>query len=464
MDAVVKNGIVVTASEIFEADIGIEDGKIAVIGKGIEAPLKVQASGCYVFPGFIDVHVHLQMPIGDIVSADDFFTGTVAAACGGTTTIIDFAEAHGPQTLKQAVEERRRQADEKVVIDYSLHLTGNRDDDEFLQELAELAEHGYTSLKIYTTYPGLMVEDEQILRLLEACKEAGILPIVHAENHYIIEHMKAQLLREGKTSPRYHPVSRPCIAEAEAAQRVMALSAIAGTPVYFVHLSCVETLEAVRAARKRGQEVYVEVTPHHLLLSDEEYLKPGLEGAMFVLSPPLRGKSHLETLWEALGMGEIQVVATDHCPWTREQKKRGLDNFTLIPNGAPGIETRIPLLFTFGVKSGKLSLNQFVDICSTSPAKLFGLYPRKGAIVPGADADIVIFDPEKEAILSWQNLHQNVDHCPYEGWRVKGYPRLVLSRGEVIVEDGKFLGSRGRGLFLPRRKFQGKKAGEKVPL
>ncbi|MCS7286493.1 MAG: dihydropyrimidinase [Anaerolineae bacterium] len=462
MDAVVKNGVIVTASETFEADIGIEGGKIAVIGKGLEAPLKIEAQGCYVFPGFIDVHVHLQMPVGDIVSADDFYTGTVAAACGGNTTIIDFAEARGSQSLLHAVEERRRQADEQVVIDYSLHLTGNRDDEEFLRNIAELAEQGYTSLKIYTTYPGLMVEDRQILRLLKVCRDAGILPIVHAENHHIIEQMKAQLLQEGKTSPRYHPVSRPCIAEAEAAQRVMALSAVMGTPVYFVHLSCVETLEAVRAVRRRGQEVYVEVTPHHLLLSDEEYLKPDLEGAMFVLSPPLRNKSHLEILWEALGMGEIQVVATDHCPWTREQKKRGLDNFTLIPNGAPGIETRIPLLFTFGVRRGKLSLNQFVDVCSTTPAKLFGLYPQKGAIVPGADADIVIFDPRKEVILSWQNLHQNVDHCPYEGWRVEGYPRLVLSRGEVIVEDGKFLGRKGRGLFLPRRKFQSRSRGKGI--
>ncbi len=455
MDTVIKGGIVVTASDTFEADIGIERGKIVAIGKGLEAPLKIEARGCYVFPGFIDVHVHLQMPIGDIVSADDFFTGTVAAACGGTTTILDFAEAHGSQTLSQAVEERRRQADGQVVIDYSLHLTGNRDDDEFLEELAELAQQGYTSLKLYTTYPGLMVEDRQILRLLEKCRESGILPIVHAENHHIIEHMKARLLQEGKTSPRYHPVSRPCLAEAEAAQRVMALAAVAGSPVYFVHLSCAETLEAVRQARKRGQEIYVEVTPHHLLLTDEKYLRPGLEGAMFVLSPPLRDKSHLDPLWKALGNGEIQTVATDHCPWTRAQKERGLENFTLIPNGAPGIETRIPLLFTYGVRAGRLTLNRFVEVCSTMPARLFGLYPRKGAIAPGSDADIVVFDPEKEVTLSWQSLHQNVDHCPYEGWKVKGYPRVVLSRGEVIVEDGRFLGDKGRGLFLPRARVAG---------
>ena len=459
MDAVIKDGILVTASETFEADVGIEAGQIVAIGKGLDAPLKIGARGCYVFPGFIDVHVHLQMPVGDIVSADDFFTGTVAAACGGTTTILDFAEAHGPQTLSEAVEERRRQADGQVVVDYSLHLTGNRDDDDFLRELALLAEQGYTSLKIYTTYPGLMVEDRQILRLLEACRDAGILPIVHAENHHIIEHMKARLLREGKTSPRYHPVSRPCLAEAEAAQRVLALAAIAGSPVYFVHVSCAETLEAIRKARKRGQEVYSEVTPHHLLLTEEEYLKPGLEGAMFVLSPPLREKGQLEPLWAALRDGEIQTVATDHCPWTRAQKERGLQNFTLIPNGAPGIETRIPLLFTFGVRARKLTLNRLVESCSTVPARLFGLYPRKGTIAPGADADLVIFDPEKEVVLSWRSLHHNVDHCPYEGWKVRGYPRLVLSRGEIIVEEGKFLGERGRGLFIPRRKFR---AGERL--
>lgn len=454
MDAVIKNGIIVTASEIFEADVGIEESKIVAIGKKLDAPLKINADGCYIFPGFIDVHVHLQMPVGDIVSADDFFTGTVAAACGGTTTILDFAEAHGSQTLSRAVEERRRQANSQVVVDYSLHLTGNRADEDFLQELAELAEQGYTSLKIYTTYPGLMVEDGQIIKLLEVCKRAGILPIVHAENHHIIEFMKARLLEEGKTSPRYHPVSRPCLAEAEAAQRVLTLAATVSSPLYFVHLSCAETMEAIRQARRRGQEIYVEVTPHHLLLSDEEYLKPDLEGAMFVLSPPLRDKNHLQVLWEALRKGEIQTVATDHCPWTREHKKRGLDNFTLIPNGAPGVETRIPLLFTFGVRMGKLSLNRFVEVCSTTPAKLFGLYPRKGSIIPGADADLVVFDPEKEVTLSWRNLHQNVDHCPYEGWKLKGYPRLVLLRGKVIVEEGKFIGEKGQGLFLPRRKFE----------
>ena len=453
MDLVIKEGVVVTASEAVEADVGIEGGKIVAVGKGLDAPVKLKAQGCYIFPGFIDVHVHLQMPVGDIVSADDFFTGTVAAACGGTTTVLDFAEAHGSQSLSQAVEERRRQADGQVVVDYSLHLTGNRADGQFLQEVAELAEQGYTSLKIYTTYPGLMVDDGQILKLLETCREAGVLPIVHAENHHMIEHMKERLLREGQTSPRYHPISRPCLAEAEAAQRVLALSALTRTPVYFVHLSCTETLEAVRLARSRGQEVYAEVTPHHLLLSDEEYLRPDPEAAMFVLSPPLRDRSHHSQLWGALARGEIQTIATDHCPWTRAQRERGLGNFTLIPNGAPGVETRIPLLFTFGVREGRLSLNRFVEVCSTMPAKLFGLYPRKGTIAPGADADLVVFDPEEEVTLSWRTLHHQVDHCPYEGWKVKGYPRLVLSRGEVIVEKGEFLGQKGRGLFLPRQKF-----------
>ncbi len=456
MDLVIKNGIVVTASEVLEADVGIEGEKVVELGKGLTAPTSIDAEGCYVFPGFIDVHVHLQMPVRDMVSTDDFYTGTVAAACGGTTTVLDFAEAHGEDTLTEAVSRRRSEADGKVVIDYGLHLTGNRDDEAFLKEIRDLAEAGYTSLKIYTTYPGLMVDDGQILRLLETCRECGVLPIVHTENHHIIEHLKARFVAEGKTSPRYHPLSRPPLAEAEAAWRVLALAHVAGAAIYIVHLTCLETLEAVRAARRRGQRVYAETTPQHLLLSVEEYERPWPEGAMFVLSPPLRDKSNHAPLWAALDAGELQTVATDHCPWNlKGQKDRGLHNFTLIPNGAPGIETRVPLLFTYGVREGRLSLNRFVDVCATTPAKLFGLYPRKGTIAPGADADIVVFDPEKEVTLSHRTLHQNVDHCPYEGWKVKGYPRLVLSRGEVIVEDGEFKGSKGRGRFVPRGRFTG---------
>ena len=454
MDLVIKDGIVVTAAEIIEADVGIEGGKIVALAKGLKAPEVIEARGCYIFPGFIDVHVHLQMPVGDFISTDDFYTGTVAAACGGTTTIIDFAEAHNEEGLLQAVAKRCQEADGKVVVDYSLHLTGNRDDGKFLDEMGELAAEGYTSLKIYTTYPGLMVNDGQIIRLLEVCRRHGLLPIIHTENHYIIEHLKARFLAEGKVHPRYHPLSRPPIAEAEAAQRVLALAYVAGASIYIVHLTCVETLEAVRAARRRGQVVYAEVTPQHLLLSIEDYNRPGFEGAKFVLSPPLRDKSNHPLLWQALELGELQTVATDHCPWNMKgQKERGLHDFTLIPNGAPGVETRIPLLFTYGVRAGRLSLTRFVDVCATTPAKLFGLYPRKGTVAVGSDADILVFDPDKEVSLSYKALHQNVDYCPYEGWKVKGYPRLVISRGEIIVEEGEFKGRKGRGKFLPRKRF-----------
>ena len=454
MDLVVKGGTVVTASDIFKADVGIQEGKIAALAPELQGEEVIEAEGCYVFPGFIDVHVHLQMTIGQITSTDDFFTGTVAAACGGTTVILDFAEAHGEQGLREAVANRRRQADGKVVVDYGLHLTGNSTAPAFLEQIGQLAGEGYTSLKLYTTYPGLMVDDGQILLLLETCRDQGLLPIVHTENHHIIEHLKARFRAQGKLSPRYHPRSRPPIAEAEAAQRVLALAQVAQCPLYIVHVTCRETLEAIGQARARGQEVYAEVCVQHLLLSDEEYEREGFEGAKFVLSPPLRPRNHQGALWKALARGDVQVVATDHCPWNFVgQKERGRHDFTLIPNGAPGIETRVPLMYSEGVLKGHLSLNRFVQVCATNPARLFGLYPRKGTIAVGSDADIVVFDPRREVTLSHRTLHQNVDYCPFEGWKVRGYPRLVIAGGQVIVREGRFVGQKGRGRFLPRGKF-----------
>ena len=452
MDLVIKNGTIVTASDIYQADIGVKDGRIALIGRGLEGQRTLDAAGQYVFPGFVDVHVHLQMTIGDITSTDDFATGTIAAACGGTTTIIDFVDPKPGQSLHEAVSDRRAEADGKVAVDYSLHLTATNAAPETLAELPELAEAGYTSLKLYTTYPALMVDDGQMLRLLAAAKECGILPLIHTENHQAIEYLKAKLLAEGKTAPRYHPRSRPPLVEAEAANRVLALAGLVDCPVYIVHVTCRETLLAIERARERGQRVFAEVTPNHLLLSEDDYDRPGFEGAKFVLSPPLRDRRNWEHLWRALAEGGLQTVATDHCPWTfAEQKQRGRDDFTKIPNGAPGIETRIPLLFSEGVGKGRLSLNRFVEVCATAPAKLFGLYPRKGTIAVGSDADLVIFDPHKEVTLSYKTLHQNVDYCPFEGWKVRGYPTTVVSRGRIVVRDGEFVGQVGAGEFIPRK-------------
>ena len=454
MDLVIKNGTIVTAADTYQADIGIEDGIIALIGRGLEGDEVIDAAGKYVMPGGVDVHVHLQMTIGDITSSDDFTTGTIAAACGGTTTIIDFINPQPNQSLHEAVTERRVQADGCVAIDYSLHLTATNARPETLAEIKELAAAGYTSLKLYTTYPALMVNDEEMLNLMAVAATCGILPIVHTENHWMIEYLKKKLLAEGKTAPRYHSRSRPPLAEAEAANRVLALAQLTRCPVYLAHLTCQESLEVVQRYQAQGQPVYGEVCIQHLVLSEDEYERPGFEGAKFVLSPPLRAKSNWEPLWHALASGALQVVSTDHCPWMfATQKQRGRDDFTRIPNGAPGIEIRLPLLYHFGVNQGRLSLNKFVELVATAPARLFGLWPRKGTIAVGSDADLVIFDPCRERTLTQENLHMNVDYSPYEHITVQGYPVMTIAHGKVIVKEGEFVGHVGRGKFLERKPF-----------
>ncbi len=454
LDLVIRGGTVVTTAGIMQADIGVKGERIAAIGEELHGQEEIDARGRYLLPGLIDVHVHLQMPAGDIVTSDDFFTGTAAAACGGTTTIIDFIEQPPDGSPLAAAGARRAEADGRAAVDYSLHLTGNHSSPAFLDEIAALAGEGYTSLKLYTTYTDLMVGDEAILRLLETCRSHGLLPIVHAENDAIIAHAQERLLAAGMTAPRYHPHSRPCLAEAEAVQRVLALAATVETPVYFVHISCAESLEAIERARLAGQTVYVEVTPQHLLLDDSVYDLPGFESAKYCCAPPLRPRRHLEALWRGVTLHQVQTVATDHCPWNfATHRQRGRDNFTLIPNGLPGIETRAMLLYHFGVNAGRISLPRFVELCATMPAELFGLAPRKGHIAIGADADLVIWDPAREITLSAESLHQRVDYCPYEGWKVCGAPETVLLRGKVIVRGGQFAGAPGMGQFVPRAPF-----------
>jgi len=452
MDCVIKNGTVVTAESTDVADVGIQDGKIAAIGLNLLGDRAIDAAGQYVFPGFIDAHVHLQMTIGDITSTDDFATGTLAAACGGTTTVIDFTSNYRGDDLTEGVARRRAEADGRVAVDYALHLTLADASESTLARLPALAEQGYASAKLYTTYQGLRLEDGEILRLLAATRECGILPMVHTENHDAIAYLTSRLLSEGKHAPRYHPQSRPPQVEAEAAQRVAILAELVDAPWYLAHLTCRETLEVVRAARGRGQTVFAETCPHYLLLSQGDYDRPGFEGAKFVLSPPLRDKANWDILWQALADGELQAVSTDHCPWYyATQKVRGRDSFAHIPNGAPGIETRVPLLFSEGVGKGRLSLQQLVRTCATDPARLFGLYPRKGTIAVGSDADLVIYDPHKEVTLSATALHQRVDYTPYEGRVVRGYPRTVLLRGQMIVDDAQFVGHVGQGQFIPAK-------------
>jgi len=452
MDWVVKNGTVITAEGTVSADIGIEGEKIVALGTNLDGGQTIDADGLYVFPGFLDAHVHLQMAVGDIMTGDDFASGTIAAACGGTTTVIDFTENCRGDDLGDGVRRRRAQADGHVAVDYALHLTLADASEGTLAHLAALSKEGYTSAKLYTTYEGVRLQDREFLILLAAARDCGVLPMVHTENDHAIAYLTDLLLRQGHTAPKFHPASRPALVEAEAANRVAVLAQLVGAPLYIAHLTCQETLERAEAARQRGQRVYAETCPQYLLLSQDDYERPGFEGAKFVLSPPLRDKANWDVLWSALADGKLQAVSTDHCPWSyRTQKVLGRDSFAQIPNGAPGIETRIPLLFSEGVIQGRLSLERFVEVCATGPARLFGLYPRKGTIAVGADADLVLYDPTRRVTLSYQQLHQQVDYCPYEGLAVQGYPHLVMLRGQVIVQGGRFIGHAGQGQFIPRQ-------------
>jgi dihydropyrimidinase len=448
-ELVISNGTLVTSEATTKADLGISSGRIAAIGTELSGREKLDATGMLVLPGAIDEHVHLQMPVGEFTSSDDFFTGTVAAACGGTTTVVDFAEPKSEQPLVEALSQRRAEADGKAVVDFGLHMTLSQTNDDILAQVPACIDAGAASFKLYMAYEGLRLDDGGLLRALAALRDHGGRVLVHAENHHAIVYLTAQALSEGRTGPENHPLTRPDLMEAEAIHRLLSLAHITRTPLVLAHLSCALGLEEVRAARARGTTVWVETCPQYLLLHEEEYHRSGFEGAKFVMAPPPRTKADRAALWAGLAAGEVNTVATDHCPFFYEtQKTRGLDDFSRIPGGAPGIETRLSLLYTHGVLSGQLTLERWVEVCCTEPARRFGLAPRKGTLSIGADADVVIFDPERRVTLSVDSLHQNVDYCPYEGWEVQGYPVMVLSRGEVIVHNGEFVGTAGRGRFL----------------
>ncbi len=448
-DRVIANGTLVTAEATVRADLGILGGQIAAVGVGLAGCETIDAAGMLVLPGAVDEHVHLQMPVGEFASSDDFYSGTVAAACGGTTTVLDFVEPRPGQDLLEALAVRRAEADGRVVVDYGLHMTLARADDETLAQVPACVAAGVSSFKLYMAYEGLRLDDGGLLRALAALRQHGGRALVHAENHHAIAYLIAQALAEGRTGPENHPLTRPVWMEAEAVGRLLALARVTGTALVVAHLSCAVGLEEVRRARARGQTLWVETCPQYLLLDEAEYSRPGFEGAKFVMSPPLRTRADREALWAGLAAGEVDTVATDHCPFFFEtQKTRGLHDFSRIPGGAPGIETRLALLYTYGVRAGRLSPQRWVEVCCTEPARRFGLAPRKGTLAVGADADVVMFDPDRRATLSCQTLHHNVDYTPYEGWEVQGWPVTVLSRGEVIVRDGEFIGAAGRGRFL----------------
>lgn len=458
MSLLITNGRVITASDDYVADVYCENGTIAAIGTNLpahrfQADRTIDASGRYVMPGGIDVHTHLAMPFGGTTSADDFETGTIAAAFGGTTSLVDFAIQYRGQTMRHALDEWMRKASGKAVIDYSFHMIVTELPDAGLGDMDRLVrDEGITSFKLFMAYPGVfMVDDATIFRALRKTGENGGLVCMHAENGGVIDLLVQEALRQGHTAPKYHALTRPPRAEGEATGRAIALAEMAGVPIYIVHLSSADALQKVREARDMGLPAYAETCPQYLFLSYDNYEEPGFDGAKYVMSPPLREKWHQDFLWKGLEKNDLQVISTDHCPFCMsEQKELGKDDFSKIPNGAPGIETRLTLVHNGGVRQGRISLNRFVQLCSTTPAKMFGLFPRKGTIAVGSDADIVIFDPEKKQTLSVKSLHMRVDYNPYEGTTVQGAPSFVISQGNVIIEGDKFVGTKGAGRFLKR--------------
>ena len=459
MKTLIKNGNVVTAVDNYFADILIEDDKVAVIGRSLdmETDRTIDASGMLVIPGGIDPHTHMELPFGGTFASDDFRTGTIAAAHGGTTTIIDFAVQYHGESLIQAVDNWHKKAEGKTAIDYGFHLITTDLPDERVPEMRQLINEGVMSFKMFMAYPGVfLVDDATIFRAMKNAGNWGGLICMHAENGIVINEIIKHALAEGRTAPKYHALTRPTKAEAEGVHRAIAIAEMAEAPVYIVHLSCADALEEVREARDNGLPAYAETCPQYLFLDYSLYEREGFEGAKWVMTPPLREKWNQDKLWQGLQGNDLQVISTDHCPFCMKEKELGRDDFTRIPNGGPGVEHRMSLIYNGGVAGDKIGLNRFVELTSTSAAKLFGLFPRKGTIAVGSDADIVIFDPNEEMTISAATHHMNVDYSAYEGMTVRGVTKTVLSRGRVVIEDGKYIGKPGDGQFLKRSTFSGR--------
>ena len=462
MSLLIKNGRIITAVDDYHGDVFIDAERVAVIGKdlSIEADQLIDATGKYVFPGGVDPHTHLDMPFGGTTSADDFETGTLAAAHGGTTTLIDFAIQFKGESTLAALETWHKKADGKTAIDYGFHMIVTDMEDDRLWELKRLADEGVTSYKLFMAYPGLLYADDgTIFRTMRKAGENGTVVCMHAENGIVIDEIVKQALKEGKTAPKYHALTRPTRMEAEGTHRAISIAEVADVPVYIVHLSSSDALEQVTLARNRGVNVYAETCPQYLFLDHSYYEQEGFEGAKYVMTPALREKWNQDELWRGLQFGDLQSIATDHCPFCfKEQKELGIDDFSKIPNGAPGVENRMALVYNGGVNGGRITLNKFVELTSTSAAKTFGLFPKKGTIAVGSDADLVIFNPEREETISIKNPcthHMRVDYNAYEGFRVKGFPETVISRGKVIVDNCDYVGRKGDGQFIKRGLYSG---------
>ncbi len=451
----IRNGTIATASDTYTGDIFIENERISALGAAlnVQADQIIDASGKLVFPGGIDPHVHLEMPFMGTFSSDSYATGTQAALHGGTTTVIDFILQTQGKSLRSALEEWQGRSNGNCYGDYSFHLAVTDFNERTKPEIQEMVEkEGITSFKTFMAYKGaLMIDDRQMMGLMEEVKRCGGMVTVHATHGDMIDYLIAKHRSEGKLSPLYHYLSQPEITESEAAERFIDMAHYTGVPAYIVHLTCEGALNHVRDAAKRNQTVFVETCIQYLLL-DASLYENNFEGAKWVMSPPLREKKDQTTLWAGLNQGLVRVVATDHCPFTWEQKKMGEHDFSKIPNGHPAIEHRMELLFSEGVRTGKISLNKYVEVTSTNAAKIFGMFPRKGTLSIGADADIVIFDPNEQHTISAKTHHQNTDYSAYEGWQVTGKCKTVILRGRVAVDNGKTVVEKGYGQFVRRGK------------
>ncbi|MET3321942.1 UNVERIFIED_ORG: dihydropyrimidinase [Peribacillus simplex] len=458
MKKIIKNGTIATAADTYQADILIENEIITMIGKDLSAEGAeiIDAKGAYIFPGGIDPHTHLDMPFGGTTTKDDYETGTIAAAYGGTTTVIDFCLTEKGAPLKKSIETWHEKASEKAAIDYSFHLMISEINDKVLAELPSIIENeGISSFKVFMAYKNVFQADDATLyRTLLQAKELGALVMVHAENGDVIDYLTKQALAEGHTDPIYHALTRPPELEGEATGRAAKLTEMANSQLYVVHVTCEDAVEKITEARNKGVDIWGETCPQYLVL-DQTYLeKPNFEGSKYVWSPPLREKRNQEVLWNALKTGQLQTIGSDQCSFDfKGQKDLGREDFTKIPNGGPTIEDRMSILFSEGVKKERITLNQFVDITSTRAAKLFGLFPKKGTIAVGSDADIVIFDPKVERTISADTHHMAVDYNAFEGMKITGEPVSVLSRGQFVIREKQFVGEAGNGQYLKRAKY-----------
>lgn len=453
MKKLLKGGVVINAHGRQLADVLIDGEKIEAVAPHLSCPGAevIDVSGKLLFPGFIDAHTHFDLDVCNTTTADDFFTGGRSALRGGTTMVIDFACPNKGETLQYGLALWHKKADGKTACDYGFHMTIDDWNEGIIAELPKMFEQGVSSFKMYMTYPAMMIGDEAIFLALRKMKELGGIAGVHCENAGVIDALIKEKKENGELSPEAHPQCRPSELEAEAVSRLLKMAKVADVPVVIVHLSSEAGLREVRAARARGQKVYVETCPHYLLMDDSLYSKPDFEGAKYVCAPPLRKKLDNEVLWQALADGEIQTVSTDHCSFTLKQKDAGRDDFTKIPGGMPGVETRGVLLYTYGVAAGRISAERMVEVLSEAPAKLYGAFPRKGQIALGADADIVVYEPSGKSVITAADQVANVDYAPYEGTQIAGHIAQVWLRGKLSVEEGKVLEDRG-GQYIPRGK------------